>query len=460
MMEQKTFNHSQRSTARRLFIVCCLLFIISVLPAAAQKKRTAAASVKEQAQAAIAVYNFERAESLLTAEITALKRRRKPTGELETILERARQGALKLHATERITIIDSLVCPKSLMLRNIHLSQESGRIDSYASTYHTRDKSGATIYENEFANKRYLAVVTVPEGDTVPEGSPEGSEGTEGPLRLAVTDKLGDNWSAPVPLTGLIDEEDLEDAPGYAENYPFLLADGITLYYAATSPESLGGYDIFVTRSDGEDGSFLKPENIGYPYNSPANDYLLAIDDFNQLGWFVSDRNQPADSVCIYIFIPNETRQMYGDEVTSAQLRARARIASIRDTWDIVDKETIATARKRLAALQQGLNGGSTMTAVPDFIFPIDDQRTYTRITDFKSPVAREKMKQWVQLDKNVTTDATMLQRLRDNYTNAKSGERQQMATTILQLEETYYPQLQELQQLAKEIRNIEINHK
>jgi len=65
-----------------------------------------------------------------------------------------------------------------------------------------------------------------------------------------------------------------------------------------------------------------------------------------------------------------------------------------------------------------------------------------------------------VQLDKNVTTDATMLQRLRDNYTNAKSSERQQMATTILQLEETYYPQLQELQQLAKEIRNIEINHK
>jgi len=462
MMEQKTFNHSQRSTARLLFIVCCLLFIFSVLPAAAQKKRTPAVPVKEQAQAAIAVYDFERAESLLTAEITALKKRRKPTGDLEAMLERARQGALKLHATERITIIDSLVCPKNLMLRNIHLSHESGRIDSYASTYHTRDKSGATIYENEFANKRYLAVVTVPESVTAPEGVtlPEGVTVPEGPLRLAVTDKLGDNWSAPVPLTGLIDEEELEDAPGYAENYPFLLADGITLYYAAKSPESLGGYDIFVTRSDGEDGSFLKPENIGYPYNSPANDYLLAIDDFNQLGWFVSDRNQPADSVCIYIFIPNETRQMYGDEVTSAQLRARARIASIRDTWDIADKETIATARKRLAALQQGLNGGSTMTAVPDFIFPIDDQRTYTRITDFKSPVAREKMKQWVQLDKNVTTDATMLQRLRDNYTNAKSGERQQMATTILQLEETHYPQLQELQQLAKEIRNIEINHK
>ena len=96
----------------------------------------------------------------------------------------------------------------------------------------------------------------------------------------------------------------------------------------------------------------------------------------------------------------------------------------------------------------------------PDFIFPIDDLRTYTRLTDFRSPVAREKMKQWIQLDKNVTTDATMLQRLRDNYASAKAAERQQLATTIRQIEATYYPLLQEIQQLAKEIRNAEINHK
>lgn len=462
MMRKLTYMNSQRYGASRFFIICCLLFIISAVPAAAQKKGAAkkapALSVVEQAKAAIKVYDFEHAERLLTTEIAALKRRRKSTGELEAMLERARQGALKLHATERITIIDSLVCPKKLMLRNILLSHESGRIDSYASTYHTRDNSGATIYENEFANKRYLAIpaaVAAPEGDS--DAAPEAAAAVS--LRLAVTDKLGENWSAPVPLKGIIDEDDLEEVPGYAENYPFLLSDGITLYFASNGPESLGGYDIFVTRADGEDGTVLSPENMGYPYNSPANDYLLAIDEFNQLGWFVSDRNQPADSVCIYIFIPNETRQQYGDELSNAQLRERARVTSIRDTWDPDDKELIATARGRLKALRQG-GGSGTTTAAPEFIFPIDDQRTYTRLTDFKSPVAREKMKQWVQLNKNVNTDATMLQRLRDNYASAKATERPQLAATIQQLEATHYPQVQQLQELGKDIRNTEINHK
>lgn len=468
IMEERTFNNRQRSAARLLFIVCCLLFIIPSESAVAQKKRTAkpAVPVEEQVQAAFAAYDFEHAESLLTTEIAALKRKRKSTDKLEAMLERTRQAALKLHATERITIIDSLVCPKNLMLRNIRLSLESGRIDSYASTFHQRDNSGATIYENEFGNKRFLALpAPIPESSaTTPEDSPEDSaKSSSAPestsLRLAVSDKLGTTWSAPAFLTGLIDGEDLEDAPGYAENYPFLLSDGITLYYAATGPESLGGYDIFVTRSDGEDGSFLSPENIGYPYNSPANDYLLAIDEFNQLGWFVSDRNQPADSVCIYTFIPNETRQMYGDELSDAQLRARARITSIRDTWNPEDKEMIATARKRLTALRQG-GGNASTAAAPDFIFPIDDQRTYTHMADFKSPTAREKMKQWIKLDKDVTTDATMLQRLRDNYATAKASERQQMANTIQQLEATHYPQLQQLQELGKEIRNDEISHK
>lgn len=453
MMEQRTYKSSLHSTAKLLFIVSYLLFIISSVPAMAQKQNTStkkatAASVIEQAQAAIAVYDFERAEKLLNTEITALKKRRKSTDELETLLERARQGALKLHATERITIIDSLVCPKNLMLRNIRLSHESGRIDSYASTYHTRDNSGATIYENEFANKRYLTISA-----TADEAS------TSASLRLAVSDKLGETWSTPTPLTGLIDEEDLENTPDYSENYPFLLSDGITLYYAATGPESLGGYDIFVTRADGEDGSFLSPENIGYPYNSPANDYLLAIDEFNQLGWFITDRNQPADSVCIYTFIPNDTRQLYGDEITTPALRARARITCIRDTWNPDEKETIAAARKRLTALRQGADAATT-TVTPDFIFPIDDQRTYTSLTNFRSPVAREKMKQWIQLDKNITTDATMLQRLRDNYSTAKAAERQQLTTTIQQIEATHYPQLIEIRQLAKEIRNAEINHK
>lgn len=463
MMKQVTFNNRQRSAARLLFIVCCLLFIISSAPAMAQKKRvpakkTPAVPLIEQAREALARYDFQQAETLLNKDIAERKRKRQSTEEPLQLMAAVQLGRSKLHATERIVIIDSLVCKKKEVLRAIYLSRESGRIDTYASTYHTRDTLGATLYENEFANKRYLAIADA-----------SAPEGTTPALRLAVSDKIGDQWSAPTLLTGLVDEDESDEdnaSISFSQNYPFLLSDGITLYYAATGPESIGGYDIFVTRSDGEDGSFLKPENIGYPYNSTANDYLLAIDEFTQLGWFVSDRNQPADSVCIYIFIPNDTRQLYGDEISEEQLRERARLTSLRDTWACVIPEGAAektpeayikAARQRLANIRKG---GVTKDNAPDFVFPIDDARTYTHLSDFRSPRARQKMQQWLQLSKSTTTDATMLSRLRDNYATASAAERQQMANTIQQLEATHYPQLQQLQELGKEIRNDEINHK
>ena len=107
----------------------------------------------------------------------------------------------------------------------------------------------------------------------------------------------------------------------------------ITLYYGAKGPESIGGYDIFVTRYDMDERKFLYPENIGMPFNSLANDYLYAIDEINNIGWFVSDRHQPEGKVCIYIFIPNTTRKTYDfNNIDQEKLTRLARISSIKET--------------------------------------------------------------------------------------------------------------------------------
>ena len=400
---------------------------------AAAKKQNAEQTTSpiEQAKHALSLYDVTAAQQILEKEMTVLTKKKQSTQACEDLLEQAQQIALKLHATEHIVIIDSMVCNERDVLHAIQFSRESGRIDTYASTYHTTDKNGAMLYENELANKRYLAV----------------PKGKNGALRLATSDKIGEQWSEPHLLKGLATGD-------RAQNYPFLLSDGITLYYAATGPESIGGYDIFVTRSDGEDGSFLAPENIGFPFNSPANDYLLVIDELNQLGWFVSDRRQPKGKVCVYTFIPNATRELYGDKLSEKQLASRARIASIKDTWN---SET-AEAQKRLTALRLARNSEDRQTA-ETFQFVIDDQRTYTQLSDFRAPEAKEKMTQWLQLSKNVKTDIILLERLRDNYATASTSQRQQLAQTITKLESTHYPQLQQLQQLEKEIRNAEIAH-
>ena len=218
----------------------------------------------------------------------------------------------------------------------------------------------------------------------------------------------------------------------------------------------MGGYDIFVSRADGENGEFLAPENIGFPFNSPANDYLFAMDEYALLGWFVSDRRQPEGKVCVYTFIPNQTRELYGDEVNTQQLRSLARLNSIRDTW--TQPEKVKAAQQRLADLRAGK--GDTTPATPDFTFVIDDKRIYTSIDDFNSPAAKQEMKKWLQLRNSVQTDSELLNRLRENYAEADAKQRSQLARTINRLEATFYPQQQQLRQLAKDIRNAEISYK
>ena len=108
-----------------------------------------------------------------------------------------------------------------------------------------------------------------------------------------------------------------EDGSPVDALFPFLMADGVTLYYASDNPElSLGGYDIFFSRRDGD--TFMQPQNMGMPYNSPANDYLLAIDEITGTGWWATDRNSPdSDSLTIYRFIPMDDIFVYTDHHTT-----------------------------------------------------------------------------------------------------------------------------------------------
>ena len=71
---------------------------------------------------------------------------------------------------------------------------------------------------------------------------------------------------------------------------------------------------------------------MGMPFNSIYNDYMLAIDELNNVGWFVSDRFQEEDKLIVYLFIPNTEKKIYrgGDE---AHARSLARISAIKDSW-------------------------------------------------------------------------------------------------------------------------------
>ena len=264
-------------------------------------------------------------------------------------------------------------------------------------------------------------------------------------LRKRFGEGVGGQWTSPHKL----DELDGDDA----QNYPFMLSDGITLYYAAQGEESIGGYDIFVTRYDMDEKKFLYPENLGMPFNSPANDYMLAIDEFNQLGWFVSDRNQPENKVCIYIFIPNDIRKVYDANIYEEDELCRlALIHSIAETWG--DKEAVAQARQRL---QAALSAPKVVKKQKDFEFVIDNRNTYTLLNDFKSPEARNKMAAWQKSRTQLDKSRQQLQNLRDRYATGNDAQRQTLSQQILQLEAQCQKAEAALHAEAKTIRNLEI---
>lgn len=268
-----------------------------------------------------------------------------------------------------------------------------------------------------------------------------------GQFRLFSKFKSFDKWTDETPINGLDTDGDLR--------YPFLLNDGITIYYAATGSESLGGLDIFVSRYNTATGRYLKPENIGMPFNSEANDYLYVIDEANNLGWFATDRNQPQDTVCIYIFIPSEPFPKYnyenGDTIAIHQA---ARLTSIANTQS--DLNAVRTARQRLTLLRYELTEKAQKGS---FTYIIDDLTTYHELSDFNSKDAANMFQQWTELKRQYETDLAKLEKQRDDYADASRQEKERMAAQLLEFEEKVLKAEQQVNKMENDIRTTEINY-
>lgn len=383
-------------------------------------------------QEAMAAYNFSLAEELLLQQIEYLTKKKQPTAQEEALLETVHKSQLRLHATEQVTFIDSMILPKKQVLQQIKLSQDCGKIMSHADFFKSADNSG-TVFCNELGNRIIYS-----------EANPKGH------LRLKEKSLIDGKWTMESQLEGLQEEEESN------LNFPFMLADGITMYYAAECEESLGGYDIFMTRYDADNGQFLAPENIGMPFNSPANDYLLVIDEFQKLGWFVTDRSQPSDTVCLYTFIPTDIRRIYNEEeIGEEKLASLALIASIKDTWRNMDE--VNAARKRLAdARSEKQNTKNTNRK--DFTFIINDSKTYYTLTDFKNPQAQQKAKIWVETQKEYDAKKQELNLLRAKYATMNEEQRAQIAEQILLAETNLDRLIADKLTLEKEIRHLELN--
>ncbi|MEN9918672.1 MAG: hypothetical protein RL662_1108 [Bacteroidota bacterium] len=328
--------------------------------------------------------------------------------------------------TEDIQIIDSLVIPKSDFLTAYALSADAGTLSYFKQVFDTATDLETVVYENGKHTKRYYA------------------QALEGRYVMLSMDKL---------ISGFGNEQIVAETNfGLSGdvNYMYPLTDGTTFYFAGKDEKGMGGYDIYVTRYNLNNDSYLTPELLNMPFNSPANDYLLVYDESKAIGWFATDRFQPEGYVCVYTFIPNDEVKLVSTD-DDQQRENRAKLSSIQDTW----REGVNYDQLKQLAKQQAVKPA---TKLPDFSFVINDLHTYLSINDFRSNKARTMYNLLIEKQKALTSTEKELDRQRNLYTQLAENKKELTKSILIDLEKEQAQLYQEVKELAKQVRNEEIN--
>ena len=85
-------------------------------------------------------------------------------------------------------------------------------------------------------------------------------------------------WSEPLKMG-----DDINSI--YNEDFPFLSADGVTLYFSSQGHNTMGGFDLFKSVWNQEDNTWTKAVNLGYPVNTTDDERSICITPDNRVGY-------------------------------------------------------------------------------------------------------------------------------------------------------------------------------
>ncbi|MCM1452636.1 MAG: tetratricopeptide repeat protein [Clostridium sp.] len=363
-------------------------------------ERGVADANRELAQIAIRQYDMDAADSHIDAWERQLKKDKKEAPESMSEL-RSEMILIKnmLERVEKIAIIDSLVVDADDFFKHYRLTPDAGRL-----------YDGSVL--DAISRQAYANVVYLPENSKEMFWAMEDSAGM---LSLASAKVLDDGKVAEEKFFG----GDL--GQGGDADYPFFMPDGQTFYFASNGENSIGGYDIFLSRRQ-NDGEILDPQNLGMPYNSPYDDYMLVIDESAGLGWWATDRNQIPGKVTIYVFVPNSTRVNYSAD--DENLAKYAFVSDIASTSEGVDAESLLSNPRLLAS------GEVTEKGAPDTDFCVNiNGKRYASLSQFRNRDARQAMKQCLESQAELEMTEARLSALRRAYGKGDKSAAQEITT-------------------------------
>lgn len=118
--------------------------------------------------------------------------------------------------------------------------------------------------------------------------------GGYGGLDIYYSKKLPNgDWSFPFNAGNIINTE-------YDDNFPYIAPDGTTFYFASQGHNSIGGYDLFVSKWDEQNLLFSTPENVGYPINTPDDNRTISVSKSGRYAYVSDFRENGLGELDIY----------------------------------------------------------------------------------------------------------------------------------------------------------------
>lgn len=302
------------------------------------------------------------------------------------------------------------------MSRFVQVPQAAGKRclpqEAFFLAYPLEDRSWRPLPNVLDADSGYDHVKSLyaPDWNDVLYFSAEGPSGTRDIMMTMLDDTL---WTVPVPVAELSDSS-------ADEIYPMLSPDGKTIFFASDGLYGVGGYDLYKSVWDEQRQRWSAPQNMGFPYSSPADDFLYVESEDGDYALFASNRECGRDSVYVYAI-------RYEDYPVHTPMT------------DPFDLQELALVNPPIVEAQE-----EAVADIPDNELTIKYM---------------EKMDQVRVLRDSIASTSSSLEALRNEYVFGNDpAERARLTGEILQLE-TRIPSLQRaLDKASSELGSIEMD--
>lgn len=342
---------------------------------------------------------------------------------IDSVVAECQVGLKGVGHVQDIAVIDSMIVSKELFFSHYKLGPESGRIlnpRQCGELFSSRaDSTFASVFENQAGDYRVLAC--------------SDAEG----YHLYESHLFSGQWSELQAIASI-------DAGTRTLCYPFLRSDSETLFFACDSTPGYGGFDIYKTHYSTENESYYTPERMPMPFNSPYDDYMLAIDETHQVGWWATNRNTAEGLVCIYLFLIDE-QPRYLD----GRNPDRARVSSIADSW--------RDPKGYEALVEEVLSAPQFVEEKEEIRIPISDAVVYASVDQFRNPKAREMYEASLRIESDLLTVQGELDSMRQDYHSANAKRRTDLRKSILDAEQKEQQLMDHLHATQKKFRSLEL---